>query len=43
MLFDKDEKIGMCFIANGVYDQSDTNGILNVHLKAFELLVKKEG
>jgi hypothetical protein len=37
------EKIGMCFITNGVYDQSDTNGILNVHLKAFELLVKKEG
>ena len=43
MLFDKDEKIGMCFITNGVYDQSDTNGILNVHLKMFELLVKKEG
>lgn len=43
MLFDKDEKIGMCFIANGIYNQKATNGILDVHSKMFELLVKKEG
>lgn len=42
MLFDKDEQMGMCFITNGVLDKTETNGILNMHLKMFELLVKDE-
>lgn len=40
MLFDKDEKIGMCFITNGLIDCSDTDGTPNIHLKILELLVK---
>lgn len=40
MLFDKDEKIGMCFITNGLIDHSYTDGTPNIHLKILELLVK---
>lgn len=40
MLFDKDEKIGMCFITNGLMDHSYNDGTPNIHLKMLELLVK---
>ncbi|MBQ8293524.1 MAG: beta-lactamase family protein [Bacilli bacterium] len=38
MLFDKDEKVGMCFIANGLMDHSYTDGSPNIHLKVLELI-----
>ncbi len=38
MLFDKDEKVGMCFIANGLKDHSYTDGTPNIHLKMIELI-----
>ncbi len=40
MLFDKDQKMGMCFINNGRKDFSSTDFTPNVHLKMLELLVK---
>lgn len=40
MLFDKEEKIGMCFIANGLVDHSYTGGNPNIHLRIVELLTK---
>ncbi len=40
MLFDKDAKMGMCFITNGLIDCSYTGGTPNIHLKILELLVK---
>lgn len=40
MFFDKDKKEGMCFIANGLMNNTYTDGNPNVHLRMFDILTK---